>query len=125
MQLSRSGQWYYADYDTFSIDSESNKYTLHLSGYSGNAGDSLTNTSLRSSFFLDGMYFSTFDNDNDRDVSNYNCAMSYGGGWWFNYCCQACLTCSYNSNAFRWILSSDRPYTLRAARMMMKANELS
>ena len=34
---------------------------------------------------LPGMLFSTYDQDNDRK-SNGNCASTYGGGWWFNWC---------------------------------------
>ena len=48
VQLNTTGIWYYADYATFSLDSEENKYAIRVSGFSGNAGDSLTNTSVPS-----------------------------------------------------------------------------
>ncbi|KAH8324418.1 hypothetical protein KR074_007042 [Drosophila pseudoananassae] len=44
---------------------------------SGNAGDALD--------FHRNMNFSTFDNDNDKDIDG-NCGKFYGAGWWFNHC---------------------------------------
>ena len=57
----------------FRVDSEDQGYTLHIGGYSGTAGDSL--------YYSNGMKFSTFDKDNDKD--NGNCADFYKGAWWF------------------------------------------
>ncbi len=124
MQLNENGRWYSAEYDTFSIDSESNKYALRLSGFSGDAGDSLTNTSVNEGWYHGGMNFTTFDSDNDR--SPINCAArNYQGGWWFNSCAYACLTGTYTNFHFRWdSLYHVTSYTrLRAARMMVKRNE--
>lgn|SRR6218665_481112 len=120
VQLDASGGWYYADYDTFYLDSEDNKYALRLSGYSGNAGDSLTNTSLE---FHGNMSFSTADQNNDRAKRrDYNCARRYEAGWWFNYCAEPCLTCPYGGNNFVWYHSDGWQSSgkLRAARMMIK-----
>lgn len=41
-----NGETYYAKYDSFVIDPETDLYSLHVSGYSGNAGmfDSHTRT---------------------------------------------------------------------------------
>ena len=33
-----TGEWRYAEYSTFLVESEANKYRLTVSGYSGNAG---------------------------------------------------------------------------------------
>ncbi|KAH3750105.1 hypothetical protein DPMN_184621, partial [Dreissena polymorpha] len=52
----------YALYSEFKISSESEKYKLHLSGYTGDAGDCL----LMSNGIHNGRSFSTFDRDNDR-----------------------------------------------------------
>ena len=46
----------YAQYTTFRVKDSSRKYTLKISGYSGNAGDSLRNH--------DGINFTTKDQDN-------------------------------------------------------------
>ncbi|XP_062865674.1 microfibril-associated glycoprotein 4-like [Trichomycterus rosablanca] len=60
----------YAQYSSFYIDSESDRYKLHVSGYvDGGAGDSLSYHSENP--------FATFD----RDVSSW--ALSYEGGFWF------------------------------------------
>ncbi|CAK8686762.1 unnamed protein product [Clavelina lepadiformis] len=74
------GNQRHADYSSFSIDSAEDLYRLRVSGYSGNAGESLT--------WHDGRPFSTEDDDNDS-VEAYNCATNYGGsqGWWFGPGC--------------------------------------
>ncbi|XP_062570717.1 ficolin-1-like [Saccostrea cucullata] len=77
-----NGDTAYAAYATFYIGNEADKYRLTVSGYTGTAGDSLTNSH-------NGMAFSTKDQDNDKD-SGGNCATSWHGAWWYNSC--------YNSN---------------------------
>ncbi|KAM4524347.1 microfibril-associated glycoprotein 4-like isoform 1-T1 [Odontesthes bonariensis] len=78
----------FARYSSFSIDSESDGYRLHVSGFTdGGAGDSLLHHN--------GMKFSTFDKD--QDTWSGNCAKSYLGGWWYVACHQA------NPNGvYRW-----------------------
>ncbi|CAK8686728.1 microfibril-associated glycoprotein 4-like isoform X1 [Clavelina lepadiformis] len=73
-----------AHYSSFSIESPENSYRLRVSGYNGNAGDSLE--------YHNGQSFSTKDNDNDSHGS-MNCATSWGGsqGWWFNACAYSLL----------------------------------
>ncbi|XP_017541215.1 microfibril-associated glycoprotein 4-like [Pygocentrus nattereri] len=68
----------YAQYSTFSVDSEVNGYKLTVGGFvSGGAGDSLA--------YHNGQKFSTFDRDQDTDV-NRNCAKTYLGAFWYNIC---------------------------------------
>ena len=55
------------------VEDEDQGYRLHISGYSGTAGDSMA--------YHNGMKFSTRDRDNDKYSSN--CAQRYKGGWWF------------------------------------------
>ena len=57
IQMLATGQWYWAEYSTFIVDSEATKYTLTVSDYSGNAGDAMAQHN--------NMKFSTFDSDND------------------------------------------------------------
>lgn len=66
----------WAEYRTFVVESEENKYKLIIGNYSGNASDSFSshNNSL----------FSTYDEDNDDAPECCPCSVSYGGGWWFN-----------------------------------------
>ena len=76
--------WYFAEYRTFLVLSEQTNYTLHVSGYSGNAGrDALS--------YDNGMMFTTYDRDNDRwthsnPIFNNNCAVPVGGGFWYRTC---------------------------------------
>nr|XP_022343597.1 ficolin-1-like [Crassostrea virginica]XP_022343598.1 ficolin-1-like [Crassostrea virginica] len=85
-----SGQKYYAAYSYFRIDNETEKYKLHVRGYHGNSGDSLT--SVRDNH--NGNMFSTHDRDNDRRGYN-NCARHYRGGWWYSDCYDSNLNGQY------------------------------
>jgi len=71
---------YTANYDTFLVGSEASNYTLRVSGYSGNAGDSMS--------YHNGLMFSTYDRDNDQSTFAYapNCASYCAGGFWYNNC---------------------------------------
>nr|AQX34531.1 fibrinogen-related protein J1 precursor [Biomphalaria glabrata] len=66
--------FYYALYSKFQIMNESNKYKLKISGYLGNATDSLS--------WHDNLNFSTYK-DNKNNIPN--CLFKYPGpgGWWF------------------------------------------
>ena len=70
------GDTVYARYSTFNIGDSSTEYTLTVSGYSGTAGDTMTNSN--------NMKFTTRDNDNDQYGSN--CATSAEGAWWYSEC---------------------------------------
>jgi len=89
--------WYSAEYWSFKVGDGSSKYPLEVSGYSGDAGDSLqyegeSNGDGRfGNYYHNGMKFST--HDEDYDLCACNCAASHGGGWWYNTCSSACLTC--------------------------------
>ena len=64
-----SGSKSYAKYSSFAVGNSASKYPLTVSGYSGNAGDSMS--------YHNGMKFSTYDQDND--VWDGNCAQTYRG----------------------------------------------
>ncbi|XP_055950510.1 techylectin-5A-like [Argiope bruennichi] len=81
------GESRHAIYDTFWIDDESNKYTLHIRDYNGDAGDSMISNH-------DNQKFTTQDQDNDNFVDG-NCAEAYKGGWWYNLCHSANLNGLY------------------------------
>ena len=84
LQARDNGSWYYAEYSWFKVSNEATNYTMHVSGYSGNAdGDAFS--------YHDGYMFTTYDRDNDRWTNPYdgyrnNCAVYNGGGFWYNYC---------------------------------------
>lgn len=122
MQLYTTGKWFYADYSTFSLDTESNNYAIHVTGFTGVAGDSISNKTVATSQNLNGMGFSTPDADNDGDNNSPTCAVALDAGWWFNYCGYSCLTCTYSGNfPMYWysLAHLEHGGRLRAARMMI------
>ena len=56
------------------MEGEVNGYLLHISGFTGTAGDAMD--------YHNGMKFSTRDRDNDN--WNKNCADETEGGWWYD-----------------------------------------
>ncbi|XP_061186220.1 techylectin-5A-like [Saccostrea echinata] len=64
----------HASYNTFNVGNEKAGYILHVSGYSGDAGDSFSSRH-------NGAKFVTKDRD-DKD----SCAKEYKGGWWYKSC---------------------------------------
>ena len=91
----------YAKYGKFNIGDEQALYRLEVGSYSGKAGDSITGSAN-----LNNMAFSTKDRDNDR-WSSGNCAVSYTGAWWYNWCQHSNLNGKYlgeksNSNGVVW-----------------------
>ena len=66
----------YALYSQFRVEGPATNYTLRVSGFSGNVGDSLSSHS--------DFPFSTYDRDNDNYAGN--CAELFKGGWWYTAC---------------------------------------
>ena len=67
------GNYKYAQYSFFSVGNSRTNYRLNITGYTGNAGDSLT--------YNNGMQFCTKDRDNDQWSGN--CATACPGAWWY------------------------------------------
>ncbi|XP_060073134.1 techylectin-like protein [Ylistrum balloti] len=64
-------------FDTFYVSPEADNYRLHVDGYVGTAGDSMS--------YHNEMQFSTMDIDNDlRDGGS--CVVSFKGAGWLNDC---------------------------------------
>ncbi|XP_029695273.1 tenascin-N isoform X3 [Takifugu rubripes] len=78
----------YAHYANFSIDSKERHYTLTVSGYTGNAGDSMRYHNSRP--------FSSWDKN--PDPLGIHCARSYMGGWWYKNCYKTNLNGIYGAN---------------------------
>ncbi|XP_052769621.1 protein PFC0760c-like [Mya arenaria] len=70
----------YAEFDFFLVDNEDYGYTVHVEGYTGDAGDGLTKH--------DGSKFSTKDVDNDKVVKEFggSCAKRFHGAGWYYKC---------------------------------------
>ncbi|XP_072262040.1 fibrinogen beta chain [Pyxicephalus adspersus] len=90
-----NGQKVTAQYTAFTVQNEANKYQLSVSGYKGNAGNALMDGASqlkgenRTMTIHNGMFFSTFDRDNDGWLTadpNKQCSKEDGGGWWYNRC---------------------------------------
>jgi len=82
MQIHRTnGQWFSAEYSTFSVTDEVGKYQLTVAGYSGDAGDAIVGGEQPNN----GMKFTTPDSDNDSWASG-NCGIDHGAGWWYRHC---------------------------------------
>ena len=64
----------HASYSRFRVSNEEDGYRLHVSGYTGDAGDALSGS--------DRMRFSTRDRDNDLWAEN-SCAVQLQGAWWY------------------------------------------
>ncbi|VDH92990.1 Hypothetical predicted protein [Mytilus galloprovincialis] len=77
-----SGNHAYAEYKTFFVGDAASKYKLTVSGYKGNAGDSLA--------YHNGMTFST------KDDNRNNCAVTYKGAWWYKGCHHSNLNGLFN-----------------------------
>ncbi|XP_054457091.1 fibrinogen beta chain [Anoplopoma fimbria] len=90
-----TGAKVHAQYQQFTIQSETSNYVMAVDGYSGNAGNGFLEGSLelfgenRTMTIHNSMMFSTYDRDNDNwnpgDHSK-QCAREDGGGWWYNRC---------------------------------------
>lgn len=119
------GESAYALYDNFYLDNEARGYRLHVSGYSGTAGDSMTNEDQPDNFTADGMMFTTHDLDHDTS-HEINCAKYWKiGGWWFNRCSWANLNGPYKEPGegdgigINWHMWRNKEY-LRSASIMIR-----
>lgn len=70
------GNFAYAEYKTFRIDTEQFNFNLMVSDYQGNASDAMS--------YHHDQDFSTYDHSNDKSSGSFPCALTYGSGWWFN-----------------------------------------
>jgi len=113
LQERSNGSWYYAEYSRFIVESEASNYLMHVSGYSGNAGTAGSGNARYGFLHHDGMMFTTYDRDNDRD-SSINCAAHYGGGFWHENCHRACVNCVH----MQWYANGRWIY-LQASRMWL------
>ena len=136
VQATSNGKWFSTEYSSFYLDSSSNFYAIHVSGYSGDAGDGFNppSTFAPATGVTNGMKFTTSDKDNDNActmlfgscLTNTNCAsQTYGGGGgWYNGCGHFNLNDPYGSTYFYWHPLTDMnlasAYQLQSSRMMIK-----
>jgi len=103
------------------VESENNRYRLHVTGYYGNAGDAFNDDypGYGSVGKSNGMQFSTFDIDNDW-WSTQNCAAIEQSGWWYKKCSTSLL----NGKQSVWYSTpiGDR-IPIIASRMMLQCGD--
>ncbi|XP_065053105.1 uncharacterized protein LOC135682238 [Rhopilema esculentum] len=106
----------FAEYNTFYIDGEDKQYEAHVGSYSGNAGDSFSDTNRRK--------FTTRDKDHDS-YSRGNCAVKFKGAWWYKRCYRSNLNGRYlngthrsNGDGVHWY--SFREHSLKRTVMKIK-----
>ena len=109
----------FAQYSSFRVGGALTKYTLTVSGYSGDAKDGMA--------FHNGMKFSTHDNDND--LYSKNCALSFKGAWWYNDCHHSNLNGQYlagqhsmtYADGINWYLWKGYHYSLKMTEMKLRS----
>ena len=121
------GRHHFAEYDHFRILDEAHDYRIHVHGYHGDAGDSLTPAWSNH----DGQAFSTYDRDNDGRFYD-NCAERFHGAWWFRSCFESHLNGFYykhgehndyfKQNGIQWNTVGHH-YSLKSVVMMIKPNK--
>ncbi|XP_035828532.1 ficolin-1 [Aplysia californica] len=89
--MTYKGKDYFASYDNFWLLGEPENYKIQMSGFSGNASDSMA--------YHNGKMFSTKDRDND-DFSSGSCASSRHGAWWYSVCHRVNLNGAWGSTKY-------------------------
>ncbi|XP_064828505.1 tenascin-like isoform X1 [Oncorhynchus masou masou] len=114
VDLRDNGESAYAQYDKFTIAEPRSRYKIHIGGYSGTAGDSMT--------YHQGRPFSTYDNDNDIAVTN--CALSYKGAFWYKNCHRVNLMGRYgddsHSKGINWFHWKGHEHSIPFAEMKIR-----
>jgi len=110
------GQKIVAKYSKFKVE-EGPEFRLHVSGYSGNAGNPLRIDT--------GMAFSA--RDSDRDLWEGDCSQTRGGGgWWYNGCGLANLNgrnlgAGQNSyDGILWYFYANDNRSFKSSKMMLR-----
>ncbi|XP_062571879.1 microfibril-associated glycoprotein 4-like [Saccostrea cucullata] len=113
------GKKRFAKYSHFKIGHEAQGYKLMISGYTGNAGDSMA--------LSQGLKFTTYDRDQDS-LKKVNCAVLFSGGWWFKDCLVSHLNGFYYRNpviatkahGVVWYHWKGYKYSLKSTTMMLR-----
>ena len=118
----------YAYYNFFMVGNAASKYKLQVAGYSGTAGDSIRYSS--DVYNLNGMAFTTYDNDNDFHTSGGNCAQNFKGGWWYKSCMVSQLNGIYQHDTtprvyevVYWYTFTGYARSLKFAEMKLRARD--
>ena len=93
------GNTAYAEYSSFRVTSEADKYRLLLGDYSGNASADAADDMSNGFLYHNRQQFSTFDRDNDG-YQHGSCVNAGGGGasnggFWYRNCATVTATSTY------------------------------
>ena len=87
MKMKGNQNMVYVKYDKFEVTNEKSKYTLKITGLTGNK--TLGKNAMD---YHNGMKFTTHDSENSKG----SCKNEYGGtGWWYNNCSKVNLNAPY------------------------------
>ncbi|XP_033763040.1 angiopoietin-related protein 2-like [Pecten maximus] len=108
----------FAQYDSFKVSSEADKFRMIVSGYSGTAGDCMS--------YHSGMQFTTKDRDNDAHGGG-SCSVEYDGmGFWYRICVRCNINAKYfsdtgteNTHALIWHTFSEKFQPMKKSRLML------
>ena len=114
VKIESSGKWLWAEYDNMTVESQNNNYTLHVTGYHGNAGDAFNGDNVN--WQSNGMPFSTPDVDNDQWAGG-SCAYIIRCGWWFSWCSTSSLNCV--TKGYWYSTGTESARRINASRMML------
>ncbi|XP_052587673.1 fibrinogen beta chain isoform X6 [Peromyscus californicus insignis] len=93
--IRKGGDKVKAHYGGFTVQNEASKYQVSVDKYKGTAGNALMDGASqlvgenRTMTIHNGMFFSTYDRDNDGWLTTdpkKQCSREDGGGWWYNRC---------------------------------------
>ena len=116
------GNKIYAKYNLFQIGDEQIKYMMHVSGFTGDGGDSFR--------YHNGQKFSTYDNDNDIHPLK-SCSRHCRGGWWYRSCELSNLNGEYrlysvpqpgNQRGIIWYTYKGFDYSMKFVEMKVRRN---
>nr|XP_022296425.1 tenascin-R-like [Crassostrea virginica] len=120
VELEDGSESAYAEYSSFYIADENDKYRIHVSGYSGIAGDGISSTSQYSN---NNAQFSTFDSNNDASSTRVN-AVRWRGAWWYHDGHTSNLNGEYGNNnhgeEVSWYYFKGWTHSLSGTRMMLR-----
>ncbi|KAL9982305.1 hypothetical protein ACROYT_G004332 [Oculina patagonica] len=111
----------YAEYTTFKVADEGDKYRLLIGGYSGTAGDCMY-MSGNGEEYANGMQFSTKDNDNEPYSGS--CAVKFKGAWWYRTCHASNLNGLYHGGQHDSRADGVNWYTFRGFYYSLKRTEM-
>ena len=127
-----NGNTAYAEYSSFVVTSEDDKYRLLLGDYSGNASEDTSHDQRGGFLYHNNTHFTTVDRDNDEVANSCIHKPAYGdgffGGFWYKSCARITPTghycptdhCGSKTKAMRWGAWHGTQYSLKSVKMMMR-----